>query len=421
MINFKDKVALVYDYGNFIYVAQKLAESFGKVYYVCPWQTSFPTQNTQMPGIGVPNLIKMDELESVEDEVDLFYFTDLFRPALQQRLKDKGKLVFGSGWGGNMEVRRIDFLEFMENVGLPTPKYEVIEGLGNLEKNLEDKQDKWIKVEGFFRGDLETYHYKKKELSKTLFNDMRHSLGVAQYHQLFVVCDPIDNAVEIGSDLMTVDGKYPKMGSWGIEIKDAGFAAIWDKYTNFPKQLLNVNNKLEQELDKLEYRGCISTEVRIQKGKPGILGDITCRNPEPPTSIMIEMIENYGECVWKVASGEIPEPVSKNKYGVMIVIKSDMARTEPVPIYFPDEIERWVKIKNLCVVDGIKYYVPQNVEMREIGAVIGLGNTLEDAILECQSNAKKVEGPDLEMNEDTLNKAFEQINKFKEYSITGWK
>jgi hypothetical protein len=59
---------------------------------------------------------------------------------------------------------------------------------------------------------------------------------------------------------------------------------------------------------------------------------------------------------------------------------------------FPEKIRNFVKIKNLYKQNDTYYCVPLGHNMTDIGAVIGLGNTLEEAIKQATDNAKQIEG-----------------------------
>lgn len=416
--NLGDKVVCVIDYGSFIYVAQKLCGTYGTVFYHNPsWKTSFPKWNGQMVGVGVDGIEVIDSIWPYFDDIDLFVFTDLFQGEFQQWLVDQGKLVFGSGIGSVMETDRADFKELMKENKMPVNKYEVIHGLDNLKEYLTDKEDKYIKTTGNYRGEMETFHFQSMRLSKSVFDMYNHTLGLAKYSQEFIVEDPIQDAEEIGSDIVVVDGKYPSKGMWGIEIKDAGYLGIISEYDNFPSYIKYVNHKLSNAFASYGYRGPYSNEIRVTKKGIAYLTDMTCRFPEPPTSLYLEMYDNYGEIVWDVASGIVPDIKNKFRYGAEIIIKSEHAKTEPQEIYFPEAIKKYVKIKNLAVVNGIRYFVPQNVEMAEIGAVIGMGNTLEEAISQAKDNAKQVEGFELHINCEAMDDAQEQIDKMPAYGI----
>lgn len=418
MDDLKDKVICVVDYGNYVYVAQKMAETYGTVFYYNPsWRTEFPTWNAQMIGAGVPDIEVIDSIWPYYDDIDLFIFTNLFEGNFQEWLRSEGKLVFGSGIGDVMETDRAYLKDLMKELKMPVNNYEVVEGLDKLEKYLENKENKFIKTSNNYRGDIGTFHFNNMKISRSVFDMYKHTLGLAKYKEVFIVEDPIEDAIEIGCDMVVIDGKYPSRGMWGMEVKDSLYFSVITEYNNFPDPIKYVNQRLESPFKSFGYKGPYSSEIRVTKKGTPYLTDITCRFPSPPSSLLMESYDNFGEIVWMVANGQVPEIKNTYKYGVEIIIKSENAKTEPQAIYFPKDISKYVKIKNLAIIDGVYYYICNNVEVEEIASVIGLGNTLEDAIKHATDNASKIEGYDLRINCDIIDKAKKQIEKMPEYGI----
>jgi hypothetical protein len=62
--------------------------------------------------------------------------------------------------------------------------------------------------------------------------------------------------------------------------------------------------------------------------------------------------------------------------------------------------------------------VPQATGLPEIGAVVGLGNTLEEAFQHALDNAAQVEGYYLEAKEGAIDKVREQIKKMEELGLS---
>ena len=54
MDDYSNKSVCVYDNGLFVSLAQRLSESFGRVYYTTPWEASaFPRSNARLIGQGI--------------------------------------------------------------------------------------------------------------------------------------------------------------------------------------------------------------------------------------------------------------------------------------------------------------------------------------------------------------------------------
>lgn len=416
-MNLKDKICCVFDTGgNYISMAQRLSKDFEKVYYTTNWQTSYPKWNLYSVGMGVEEIERIDSIWDVVDEVDLFVFPDLYLGSLQKHLRDMGKIVFGAGMGENMEIYRDELKELMEDVGLPVNEHKIIKGFSKLKKYLSDKEDKFIKT-NLIRGNGETFHYKNMKLSESRLDDMQHTLGSFKEMAVFIVEEPIPDAIEIGTDSFIIDGKHPENTLIGVEIKDCGYAGGMIQYDKVPKVLQTVDTKLSSYFEEHNYRCNFSTEVRWN-GEKGYLIDSTCRLPQPPSDLQMLLFDNYSEIIWDVANGEIPVIKSKDKFGVQIIIKSDWATQEPQAIYFDPKYKDNIKIKQLMYKDETAYFVPCGIEMTEIGSVVATGKTLKEAIERAKEIAKTVEGDCIHVNGDALDAASEELNKLKKFNIT---
>lgn len=412
----KDKTVLFFDYGSFIYVAQKLSKSFGRVLYYCPYETSFVKHNPYIVGIGVPGIERIFNIWDYYHEVDLFYFSDLHQGAFQVWLRENGKLVFGAGMGEEMELYRDKFKELQKELKLPLNEYDTVTGTTELKEFLKDKNDLWVKS-NFFRGDNETWHFDNMELAEEVLLGLENDLGANREHEVFIVEKPIDDAVEYGADNFCVDGRVPSKGCFGIEVKDSSFAAVFTDYEKLPSPVKDMYGKLAHVFNNYNYRGWFSCEMRATEKNKSVLSDMTCRLAEPPTPIIIEMYKDYAMYVWQVANGIVPEVQSDYKYAVQIVIKSEWAKTKPQPIYFPEKYADYVKIKNLYIEDGVHKFIPQDIEMAECGAIVGLGQTLKEAIKMATNIAKEVKGYCLKINCDSLSEASNEVKKLTDMGI----
>lgn len=151
-----------------------------------------------------------------------------------------------------------------------------------------------------------------------------------------------------------------------------------------------------------------------RNGKPLFSGNC----PQPPTDLMMEMISNYPEVIWQVANGIVPMIQYTYKHGIQLIIKSDLAKTEPSPLIIPDEYKRFVKVKNLVIDDdGVYWYTPMNIEMSEIASVVGLGSSIYDALDMAKKIAESIKGFDIKINTDCIEDAMEQIRNLKKIGI----
>lgn len=417
MTYLEDKTIMVVDYGNFFPVAERLARDFGRVLYYIPWQRPFPKYHSYVVGTNVPNVERIYDLWKYYDLVDVFYFCDLFMGDLQEWLRSKGKFVYGAGKGEEMEIYRDRMKSLQRALGLPLNKYEVIRGLDGLREFLQDNDNKYIKT-NLMRGHFESFKHDRYELTKPVLDKWEHTLGMYKNYEVFIVEDPIEALAEIGYDGFVADGYFPEKALFGAEKKNCAYIGVVVDYRKLPKPLLDINEKLADTFREYQYRGSYTNEVRLGVDRVGYLIDQTCRQPEPPTCLQLEIFDNYSEIVWEIAQGNVPKIKNKYKFGVQIILKSEWAKTEPLAIYFPSQFKNFVKIQNLTIEEGVHYYVPQEgSDGEEVGSVVGLGNTVEAAIDQAESIVKQVEAYGLEYDIDGLKKMQDEIDKFRKAGI----
>lgn len=417
MIDLSDKKVLVYDFGSYVEVAERLSRDYGTVYYFCPYvMNGYPKHEAMDIGRNVPGFIKVKEWASIIDEVDLVYFPDSHEPYLQNFFRTIGKAVFGSVFACDLEHDRKKLNETLKEVGLPVAPYAVATGIDELEQILLQSKDRFIKSS--LRGEMETWHHTDMRLSKRELKRMRHDMGLYENKETYLIQHPIEGIAEVGIDPFCIDGYYSDITSAGLEIKDAGYLMRLVRYQNLPESVKGVTDALAPVFRDCGYRGHYSNEIIISKDKRGFLLDNTCRNGQPPSSLLIEIYDNYSEIVWQVAHGIPPTIQYSNEWGVQLIIKSDLAETQPSPIIVPEEVRKFVKIKNLTIdEDGTYYYTPFDMSMREIGSVIGLGNSLEEAEKAAIRVAESIEGLDISVNTEVIGKAKKSLEKLKRAGI----
>lgn len=419
MAELNELSVLVYDYGNFFPVAQRLARDFGKVFYWMPYvHDGFPTHKPIDVGRNVPDVIRIKEWAEIIYEVDMVLFCDCHEAALQMFFQNGlGKKVFGSRYASELEHDRSAMKQVMKQVGLPLNTYYVAEGIDELEKVIKGHDNVFVK--SGLRGDSETWKSQNYALSKFELQRMRSSLGAYQNKEKYIVEEPIESVAEIGVDLVTVEGMYPENVITGIEVKDTGFLAKIVMYSELPIQLKDVTDKLSLVFRDYGYRGWFSNEVIIGGDMKGYLIDPTLRLPSPPTDLALEMITNYPEVIWQVANGILPKIKYEYKWGVQLIIKSETAKTDPSPLIIPDQFKRFVKIKNLTIDDdGTYYYTPLGISMSEIGSVVGLGNSMKEAISMAKMVADSIKGFDIKINTDCIQDAKKQIDRLEVNGIS---
>ena len=107
MTDLSTKKILFYDMGLFTCIAQKLGESFGKVYYYLPQSDPFPSSYIKDTGEGIEEFERIDDLWKVIDKVDAIIFIDCYDGEFQHWLKSKGYRVFRADAGSNSRNYKI--------------------------------------------------------------------------------------------------------------------------------------------------------------------------------------------------------------------------------------------------------------------------------------------------------------------------
>src|SRR6185437_147542 len=126
------------------------------------------------------------------------------------------------------------------------------------------------------------------------------------------------------------------------------------------------------------YRGFWSSEIRVKNGVPYLI-DPCCRMASPPGELYSYMIENLADVIWQGSIGDVIEPKFNGSWGAQLVMRSSWAENNWQPVEFPASVKDNVKLHYWTVIEGKNYYVPQAIEMAEIGSVVASGSSADDA------------------------------------------
>jgi hypothetical protein len=401
----------VVDNGLFPELAVKLAKDFGKTYYMSSWLTAFPRSNELLIGAGIPGVTRIDSIWPIINEVDLFVFPDIFHGPLQVFLRRIGKRVWGSALGENLEIMRGLSKRWLRDLGLPVGPYRQIRGLANLRAYLKENENQYVKISRT-RGDMETFHAKNYKLIEPRLDELEHSFGARKAVAEFIVEEPIDPAIEVGYDGFTIDGQFPKAALFGVEIKDTAYLGNVVDYQSLPAGVRTVNQGLSKFFLDMNYRGFYSSEIRVKNGTPYLI-DPCCRMASPPGELYTYMIDNLADILWRGSIGEVIEPEYNGTWGAQLVMRSPWAEQNWQPVEFPASMRDNVKLHYLTMIDGRHYYVPQQIEMPEIGSVVASGTSADDAMNKCVKLAEKVQGYGIKFQFDTLEQAAADMRKLK--------
>ena len=421
-MNLSDKTALVTCSALFVSLAERLArDGFGRVLLHVPHAGSFPTMNHGLVGHGLPGVELVDGVFGEHfDEVDCFVFPDLGHAALEVQLETMGKRVWGARHGQDLELYREACKEEMTKRGLPVQPWRTLKGVEALRAHLKKHKDQHVKINRW-RGVTESFFSPKYEIVESKLDGLAHDLGAFKEMMEFIVEDDLPDRVEVGIDTFCVDGEYPDRTLVGIEAKDVGYVGQVRRWEQIPEPLRRWNEKMAPIFEKCGYRGSMSNEIRIGEDLDPYMIDATLRMPSPPGELMQEIVGNFPELVWAGANGELVEPRMTAKWGVEVIIKSSWAESNHLPVIVPKEHEQFVKLYNSVMIDGRRYVVPQDEQMSEVGAVLGLGDTLEEAIEHATEVGESVEGYGIKFGLGPVDQVKEQIEKIEEIGVSPFK
>lgn len=387
MKHHSELTACVVDSGLFLPVATRLARDYREVYYYKPVDSAFPTLNESVIGQGYDiTPINEEGFWKKKDSFDLFVFPDIYRGGLQTELANQGKAVWGSRHADKLEIYRADFMKTISDLGLQVPKFQRVIGIGELRSYVRDREDLYIKVSRF-RGTMETTHWRNWQMDEGWLDAMAVKLGPYKYELPFLVFDAIETDLEIGGDTYCIDGEFPKTMVNGLEAKDRGYLGAVTQADEMPDAIKEVLKAFAPVLRADNYRNAWSMEIRV-KGDEAYFIDPTCRFPCPAGGAQMELYRNFGEIIWQGANGRLIEPDPTAAFAVECVLTSKPDKNGWRMLEFPEELHRWLKIGNSVLHDSLICIPPDDGHSEEIGFMVALGNTIEEAVDAMKAQAK---------------------------------
>lgn len=416
MSDISDKTALVVDGGLFLPLADRLSREFGLVLlYVPGTEKPFPLLNDAIIGEGFPSFVRVHDLwRAIRFEADIVIFPDVGHSDLQEVIADEFELpVWGSRNGDLIELNREYLKKFQAREGMEVPPHEVIEGLDALRDYLAVNDDVYVKISRY-RGLGETFHSVNYELSKPWLDAMAVKLGPMQAEMVFLVEHSIPAAAELGFDGYCIDGMFPDVAVQGIEAKDKGYIGVVRPYADLPKEIQTVNEQLQGFLKGAQYRNFFSTEVRLAEDGTPYLIDPCCRHASPAGECLHELIGNLGEVIWAGAHGEMIQPEYVAKFAAQAMIDHPGDETQWRVVDLPEGTHQWAKIYFACQQDGKICLPPFPWNHDTIGSVVGIGDTMEEAIESVKDTAAKLSEQGLTIHVEALADVLEEIESSEE-------
>jgi hypothetical protein len=416
VIDLSDKTVMFADAGLFASFAAKLAPSFGKFYYYTPFQTAYPQRIDTAIGEGFKGMERVKYLLEKMDEIDLWIFAYSFFPDVQEMLRKAGHRVWGAGWGETLETDRWATREFLKRLKMPVTPAKKIIGTADLRAYLKEHDDKFVKA-SFYRGDVESFKHSKYWLSENTLDEIEHHLGSPLKQDFeFIAEDEIPDAVEIGYDGPCIDGRFPSRFLQGYEIKECGMIATVVTPETQADPVEYVNSKLSPALEAFGYRGFWSTEIRHTAKGESFLIDVTARCGTPSIELLSEMLSDWPEFLWYGAEGIIIPQKGIAKFGICAMVKVNETSDQWQPLEIPKEITQWVKVRNAYRRKGFDYAIPID-KPSVIAGVVGIGDTILEAVAACKEHADQLIGYQTEIRTESIAKGLDVIREGEKYGV----
>lgn len=414
--SYKSKSVCIVDNGTFGEMAHTLASSFGKVYYTSPWVADYPSSfNTEL-GEGFDEYERIADIWGIVDDVDLFVFTDLHQGPLQEYLSSKGKRVWGTRNGEELECDREEAKAYFETLGIPQAPYKVIKGMDALRKYIKSRgNDKlWIKI-SLNRNDTETFCVEGYELAKNRLDDFQAQFGpMAEYRQ-FTVEDHLPDTLDLAIDTYCIDGKYPSKAMLGTEQKDEGYICAVKDWKQMPSKLTNIYEKLADTLKQYEYRNFLSLESRVAE-KQIWLGDPCCRCGSPPLELELNMLKNLPEILWEGADGKLVEPEYAAKYGFEMLIQSSWVNEHPLLVEFPPKYRDAIKFRRATQYPDGLWIMPQK-DSPVFAAIVTMGDSPDACFAQAEEISKEIKAFKIDAFVGSMDGLKKNLTQFADWNV----
>lgn len=383
----KKHTFFIYDNGRlFSQFAIALSQQGHEVYYYTPF-TSDVYFKQYAVGLNIENVQKplyfFEKLLKYKKEDVTIMFPDVGMGDLAHFLGQMGYSVFAAGKGDILEFHRDWVKKELPKLGLPVMDYAVVEGITALKNYLKKKGgEKVIKLD-IFRGDEETWFAQDVNKIDLKLNKLVSKFGPFAEEYFFIIEEKIEGDEEPGFDLIFYGEDYVKPYLWGYEIAKGPYCGVCDLKP--PKVIQEVMDKLKPLLKKMDWRGFISTEMKVRNEKPYLI-DVCARSPHPLGLGYVVLYENFAEIIYKTARRIPVEAKTRGRFHVVLPIDIDSAvidewqhlilpkKTNQILQY--DKETYFAILTASAAKVGEEYYQVPSIGTT-IAVIVGVGNNLE--------------------------------------------
>jgi hypothetical protein len=427
MTPIQDRTYFVFDTGMNTSLAETLAaRGAGRVLYFCPWVTAFSDPDLADIGSGLPGVERVKYFFDAKHEFDddkesvTFVFPGVGMGDVQEELVRQGFAVWGSRKAEELELFRWTAKQIHRRVGIAVGPCQLIRGMTRLRDYLTLYRNKtfFIKVSEY-RGITESFKCEDIELIEARLDALAVELGPVRKHtQEFIVEEQIPTKIETGADEWNIEGQWPQIVPFGIEIKDLGYLITTCRREELPEAVQDLDRKLGPVLGAYHNRGSYHSEIRLGNDGRSYPIDHTCRLGLPPGATMQEWITNLPDIIWEGARGRLVEIETASKFGFEVGLYSKQAIDLWLAVKFPEPIARWIKLYNHCrSAGGLRYVVATHSKLEQFGSAVGLADTIEGATDAGLEHAKAVKADGVEVKEEMVARLMDEIKAMRSKGI----
>lgn len=417
MIDLSTKTCAWIDNGLFASFARRIRPAFKELFYYMPWQSAFPKSRSLVVGEGFGDIKRVKSFLRIKDQVDLWIVSDVFHADVQLDLLAEGRRVWGMRDAEELEIYRWNTRKWMQKVGLPVLPAELVIGVPALREHLSRVRDKYVKLAiGRSRGDGETWKHQDIEVSLGRLRQMEYDLGPVGEDYPFLVEDAYKPAVEVGYDGAVVDGQFLDPAMSAFEVKGVGMIGVMKSLADMPEPVNIVNQAQAATLRQYGSRGNLSTEIAWGRERKAYYRDPCMRLGSPSNELLQELIGNWPEIFWEGAGGILVKPKVVATHGAVAMVYSENSGQQWEPVFYPDSMDRWIKLRNPFRKDRRNYAVPQGAP-QNLAGVVGIGNSVLESIANMVEHAKQVRGDRMQIELKSMIDALDIIQEAQQYGI----
>ena len=419
-----DKI-IVYDLGLWVEDAVRFARDAKEVWYHVPNKDAFKQPFKSVIGRGLEGIEAVSNFWKYVDKADMIYVPDNQCADMVEFLKAHDYPVCGVGSAEKLETDRWYGRTRQAKNGLPVQATIRVQGVFDLMTLMRDGGAKFdmpdfpkkfmVKVDNDYRGLEESFPHESWRGSEDTVYRLAAALGPLK-NSVYFVCEEMLDGMEPGLDPITREGElvYPTIG--GYEQKGVGIIErVYRNDSELPLAYKTVHEGMATEFKDNKTNFFYSVEIKIGEDRVPYPIDNTLRKAGPGTSaIQCELIENFTEVCYGLATGEHVDPIMKHKYAAACAFHSYEADKNWVNIRFPADLRQWIKLRMACRIDRYYYAIPG---FDSLGTVVGLGNTVDEVIGLVKGRMKEVKAKRIDTGVEKLDSIRADINKGKMVGI----